>query len=152
MKFFKFIGAVFTDIGEFFLMIGNGIVNGIVAAAKGVWWLITTVAKAIWWFIVLVAKIIYRVIAYIVGLIVRYFFVYLPALIMVIYALLLIFNVIQSLDTEIHGLWDYFTYEYFFTTTFASWLTNTEHNFFSAITLGLFQVVSTMAVTAIKTT
>ena len=141
MKIFKVIANIFKAIGAFFVMIGRGIVGGIVAAAKGVWWLIKTVAKAIWWFIVLVAKVIYRVIAYIVGLIIRYFPVYLPALVMVIYVILLMFNVIQSMDSEIHPIFDYFTYEYFFTVKFACWLTSTEHNFITAITLGLFQVI-----------
>ena len=130
MKFLNVIVEIFKTIGSFFVMIGKGIVKGIVA-----------VFKAIWWFIVLIAKVIYKVIAYLVGLAVRYFFVYLPALIMIIYALLLIFNVIQNMDTEIHGLWDYFNYEYFFTNEAVSWLTGTEHNFFTAITLGLFQVI-----------
>lgn len=140
MKVLEFIANIFKAIGYFFVMIGKGIVTGVVAAAKGVWWLITTVAKAIWWFIVLIAKVIYRVIAYLVGLAIRYFFVYLPALIMIIYALLLMFNVIQSMDSEIHGLWDYFDYGYLFTTKSVSWLTGTEHNFITAITLGVIQI------------
>ena len=130
MKFLNVIVDIFKAIGSFFVMIGKGIVKGVVV-----------VFKAIWWFIVLIAKVIYKVIAYLVGLAVRYFFVYLPALIMIIYALLLIFNVIQNMDTEIHGLWDYFNYEYFFTNEAVSWLTGTEHNFFTAITLGLLQVI-----------
>lgn len=141
MNVLEFIAGIFKAIGSFFAMIGKGIVNGVVAVFKGIWWLIKTVAKAVWSFIVMVAKLIYRVVAYLVGLAIRYFFVYLPALIMLIYALLLIFNVIQNMDSEIHPIWDYFSYEYFFTTTFSGWLTSTEHNFFSAITLGLFQVI-----------
>ena len=96
MKILNVLTDIFKAIGSFFGMIGKGIVMGIVAVFKGMWWLLSTVAKAIWWFIVLVAKIIYKVIAYLVGLAVRYFLVYLPALIMIGYALLLIFNVVTS--------------------------------------------------------
>lgn len=140
MRILEFFAGIFAAIGSFFVMIGKGILFGILAVFKGIWWVLKTTGI-----------LIYRVVAYVVGLIVRYFFVYLPALIMVIYALLLIFNVIQNLDTEIHGLWDYVSYGYNLTNALANWLTSVEHNFFTAITLGLFQVILIAVVAVLET-
>ena len=130
----------FLAIADFFVMIGKGIVIGIVSFFKGIWWVLKTIGIAI-----------FKVVVYVLGLLVSYFPVYFPVLIIGGYVLMWVTGAMYKLDTEIHGLWDFFHYDYELTGGLVGWLENTEHNFFSAITLGLVQV-ALIAVTAVLET
>jgi hypothetical protein len=115
-------------------------IDKIVDFFKGIWWVIKTIGIAI-----------FKVICFVVGLLIKYFPIYLPVLILAGYVILWLTGTMLKLDSTIYGLWDFIGYEYELTVGLAHWLTSTEHNFFSAITLGLVQVVLIAVVAVLET-
>ena len=81
-----------------------------------------------------------RGILYLLGLLVRYFYVYFPALILFGFVMLWFSGAMQNMDFTIYGVWDLVEYEFNITVAAANWLVTFEHNFFTAITLGVIQV------------
>ena len=140
MNIFDKIADFFLAIADFFVMIGRGIVTGIVSFFKGIWWALKAIGIAI-----------FKAVCFIVGILIKYFPIYLPVLILGVYMILWISGTMLKLDSTIYGLWDFFEYEYELTVGLANWLTSTEHNFFSAITLGLVQVVLIAVVAVLET-
>ena len=65
----------------------------------------------------------------------------LPSFIMLIFCLCWVFGVIGLFDWEVKFLWSELKYSYNFTAWIARGLKNFDHNFFTAITIGLLQVI-----------
>ncbi len=63
-----------------------------------------------------------------------------PAAVMGLYVLGWATGFFQSWEWEIKPLWDYIHYNYNVTTWSVDWMTNFDHNFLTAITIGLFQI------------
>ena len=129
MNIFDKIADFFLAIADFFVMIGKGIWSGLKA----------------------IGIAIFKVVYFVVGILIKYFPIYLPVLILGVYMILWISGTMLKLDSTIYGLWDFVEYEYELTVGLAEWLTTTEHNFFSAITLGLVQVVLIAVVAVLET-
>ncbi|MBE5765382.1 MAG: hypothetical protein E7339_07320 [Clostridiales bacterium] len=71
----------------------------------------------------------------------KVFFILLPGFIMVAFCLCWLFGVIALFDWEVDFLWSECEYGYNFTAWAARWLKNYDHGFFSAITVGLIQII-----------
>ena len=118
----------FEAIGNFFSMIWRGIL----AFFCGIWWVIKTVAVAI-----------FNAIVYLIGLMVRYFFVYLPVVIMAGFAIFWILNP-EGPEAEcilpMDLLLNKWGYNFNITLAAVEWMENTEVNILFLI-IFLFKIV-----------
>lgn len=71
----------------------------------------------------------------------KVFLILLPSIIMLIFCLCWVFGVIGLFDWEVKFLWSELKYSYNFTAWIARGLKSFDHNFFTAITIGLLQVI-----------
>ena len=71
----------------------------------------------------------------------KVFLILLPSIIMLIFCLCWVFGIIGLFDWEVKFLWSELDYGYNFTAWAARGLKNFDHNFFTAITVGLLQII-----------
>ena len=71
----------------------------------------------------------------------KVFLILLPSIIMLIFCLCWVFGVIGLFDWEVKFLWSELKYSYNFTAWIARGLKSFDHNFFTAITIGLLQII-----------
>ncbi len=123
---------VLDAIGKFFVLI----LKGILWFFYGIWWVIKTIAVTI-----------FKVIVFVLRLMVRYFFVYLPVLIMAGFAIYWILNP-EGPDSSAlitFSLLEDWGYEWNLTVMAAEWLQNTPTNILFLIIILLKVVVVVIA-------
>lgn len=71
----------------------------------------------------------------------EYFIALLPIFVAVVYPILWFTGTFDKLDGRVYMLFDFIHYDWFFVHLGVDWLLSIEHTFFTAITLGLIQIL-----------
>ena len=81
----------------------------------------------------------------------EYFFALLPMFISIVYPILWATGAFENFEGEIYLLFQLIEYDWFFVPLTAGWLTSFPHSFFTAITIGLVQVILVVIAAVLET-